>query len=93
MPIHLQPFGELHNADDILMEVFVLRWEDEVLALPKRFLLYHLHTIDTEIKVKLILRKYFFAFAFVLILIGQMVFRIHVHIDTSPRISLSLSLS
>ena len=35
----------------------------------------------------------YFAFAFVLILIGQMIFRMHVRIDTSPRISLSLSLS
>ena len=50
-------------------------------------------TVGTEIKVKLIPRKYFFAFAFVLLLIGQMIFRIHVHIDTSPQILLSLSLS
>ena len=48
-------------------------------------------TVDTEITVKLILRKYFVAFAFVLILIGQMIFRIHVHRDTSPRISRLLS--
>ena len=51
----------------------------------------HICTVDTEIKVKLIPRTYFFAFVFVLLLIGQMIFRIHVHIDTSPRISLSLS--
>ena len=43
-------------------------------------------TVDTEIEVKLIPRKYFFAFAFVLILIGQMIFRINDYIDTSPRI-------
>ena len=41
-------------------------------------------TIDTEIKVKLIPQKMFFAFAFVLILTGQMIFCIHAHIDTSP---------
>ena len=50
-------------------------------------------TVDTEIKVQLIPRKYFFAFAFVLILIGQMIFRMNDYIDTSPRILLSLSLS
>ena len=51
------------------------------------------YTVDTEIKVKLIPRKYFFAFAFALILFGQMIFRITDYIDTSPRILLSLSLS
>ena len=50
-------------------------------------------TVDTEIKVKLIPQNYFVALAFVLIPIGQMIFHIHVHIDTSPRNSLSLSLS
>ena len=50
-------------------------------------------TIDTEIKVKFIPRKYFFAFALVLILIGQMIFCIDDYIDTSPQILLSLSLS
>ena len=51
------------------------------------------YTVDTEIKVKLIPRKYFFAFAFVLILIGQMIFCINDYIDTSPQMFLSLSLS
>ena len=50
-------------------------------------------TVATEIKVKLIPKKYFFAFAFVLILIGQIIFRINDYIDTSPRILHSLSLS
>ena len=50
-------------------------------------------TINTEIKVKLIPPKYYFAFAFGLILIGQTIFHIHVYIDTSHRILLSLSLS
>ena len=53
----------------------------------------NLKTVDTEIKVKLIPWKYYFAFAFVLISIGQMIFRVYFNIDTSPRISLSLSLS
>ena len=52
-----------------------------------------LFTVDTEIKVRLIPRKYSVAFAFVLMLIRQMILHIHVHIDTSPQISHSLSLS
>ena len=40
------------------------------------------NAVDTEIKVKVIPRTYFFPFALVLILIGQMIFRINDYIDT-----------